>query len=156
MKKSIGTKTFLHEHIRYEIDMLFYSYLKLIDYLKIKDQLNINAFLEVFSFHARNLYDFFYRDNKKYSTDSRAYDFFNEKSDWLNILPEPSKSKQQVDKRIGKEIAHLTYKRINGTTPNKGWNSKLIFQDLIKLIKLFLEKLPEEFDGNSLLNKYKL
>ena len=59
MKKSIGTKTFLHEHIRYEIDMLFYSYLKLIDYLKIKDQLNINAFLEVFSFHARNLYDFF-------------------------------------------------------------------------------------------------
>ncbi|MBE3128417.1 MAG: hypothetical protein IMZ60_01930, partial [Actinobacteria bacterium] len=92
-------KAFLHEHIVYEIDMLYYSYSELINYSKIREQLNINVFLEDFSLHARNLYEFFYNKGKKYKTDSRAYDFFNKKSDWLNILPKSSISKQQVYER---------------------------------------------------------
>lgn len=153
-KKSINLtdeekRQFLEEHFSYEVIMLSFSANKLIEFNCIKDTYCTNMALETFLFHARNLMEFFYYD-KKYPTDARAYDFLKDKAEWEKIKPKETDSIEKIKDRSGKEIAHLTYKRIYGTPPEKKWDCSEIRKDILKIVNIFLDHLPEKYMGDRL------
>ena len=114
-----------------------------------EDRSFTNMGLETFLLHARNLREFFYGE-EKYPHDARAYHFFADKECWEKMRPDETDSIKDVAKRGNKELAHLTYKRISGTPPEKGWDCGKILSDLLGVVKVFLDKLPEKYSGNKL------
>jgi hypothetical protein len=149
-------KKFLEEHFSYEVEMLYFSVTKLIEFKQINDSGGINMALETFLLHARNLREFFYYDTKKFPTDARASDFFEEGNLWREIRPDETDSILKIKERVGKELAHLTYKRIYGTPPEKNWSCGETFKDLLKTVKIFLNNLPDKYKGDGLQNIKKL
>src|SRR5678816_3490620 len=70
-----------------------------------------NAVLESFTVHARVLLDFLF-DPKPRQDDVVAEDFFPETTKWVQIRGDIPPILQQVESRVGKEVAHLTYARL--------------------------------------------
>lgn len=115
----------------------------------LEDRNFTNMALETFLLHARNLREFFYGE-KQFQDDARAYQFFTDKECWKKIRPGETDSIKEVTKRGNKELAHLTYKRISGTPPEKGWDCRKIRSDFLEVVKVFLDKLPEKYSGKNL------
>lgn len=171
-------KNYLEEHFIYEVEMLCFSFARIIDSKQIdeepaqyslhstsistpwvaqhgeqaNDANNINMALETFLLHARNLKEFFYNDNKRYDTDARAWDFLEDKNLWQKLRPAEMGSMIQIRKRAGKELAHLSYKRIYGTPPEKNWNIGEILSELLKVVDIFLDHLSPKYFGDRLQN----
>ncbi len=171
-------KNYLEEHFIYEVEMLCFSFTRIIKFKKIdeepaqyspfstlvntpwvaqhtplaSDPNNINMALETFLLHARNLREFFYNDNKRYDTDARAWDFLEEKNLWQKLRPAEMESMIEIRERAGKELAHLSYKRIYGTPPEKSWNTGETLGDLLKVVGIFLEHLSPKYFGDRLQN----
>ncbi len=165
-------KVYLDEHFCYEVEMLLYSFEQLTKCTNIVKDCNLtsthistpnvgqfweqsrdgnfgNMALETFLLHARNLREFFYRDDKGGHDDARAFEVFKDKDPWRKIRPNETDSIKEVKKRANKELAHLTYKRISGTPPEKGWEYGKILSDLLGVIEVFLGKLPEKYSGEN-------
>jgi len=168
----------LEEHFIYEVEMLCFSFKRIIEFKKFdeepaqyspystlvntpwvaqhtplaSDPNNINMALETFLLHARNLREFFYNDNKRYDTDARAWDFLEEKNLWQKLRPAEMESMIEIRERAGKELAHLSYKRIYGTPPEKSWNTGETLSDLLKVVGIFLEHLSPKYFGDRLRN----
>ena len=83
------------------------------------DRIICNALLESFCIHARNIYDLLYR-NKKYPDDMNAVDYLDSSAQWLKIRPTNDGLEEDI-KRVSKEVAHLTKKRIGKTLDDKKW-----------------------------------
>jgi hypothetical protein len=83
----------------------------------------VNSDIESFTVHLRALLDFFYiAADKARADDIIAEHFFQDPEDWYRVRPQLSDSKlTSIRDRVGKEIAHLTYKRLFLTTPQKLW-----------------------------------
>jgi len=172
-------KNFLEEDFAYEVELLCFSFTKLIEFKNADgrypqsssyftdvstgwvppqyghqtvDRNNVNMALETFLLHARNLVEFFYTKHKKYSTDVRALDFFENKGSWIGSRPNLTGSLTKIRERAGKELAHLTYKRISGTPPEKDWSTGETVEDLVKVINIFLDRLPPKYIGERLRN----
>jgi len=145
-------KNYLNEHFVYETNALCYAKARLVEINESegRKQDEINMALESFLFHSRNLIEFFYydRDAKNYS---RAFHFIG-RGKWLEERPQKTKLIEEVKDRANKEIVHLTYDRILGTPPEKKWDWPDAFSDLLKVIKTFLDLLPEEYCGNGINN----
>src|SRR2546426_9248846 len=69
-----------------------------------------NAILESFTVHARALLDFLYAEHP-WSDDIIAEDFFTTPEQWVSVRGDMPPSLQEVNRRVGKEISHLTYAR---------------------------------------------
>lgn len=134
-------KEFLAEHFRYEVDMLCYSAYKL-EQIGGKIGADMNMALETFNLHARNLTEFFYHGSKKYQSDARAYDFFEDKKIWEAARPQKTSNIANLMTRTGREMAHLTYLRISGIPPEKSWHVDKLNYEILKVVKSFLENLP--------------
>ena len=80
-----------------------------------------NALLESFVIHVRALVDFFYPPANAKPDDVFAIDFFDDPAEWEGIRPPLSENLQRGRARAHKEIAHLTYARLDVTPEAKSW-----------------------------------
>lgn len=109
-----------------------------------------DAMLETLLLHARNLVEFFYKDEKSIKTDALALEFFGSRSDWIGLRPKITDSLKEIRRRAGKELAHLTYKRIARNSPQKDWNTKKIMDDLLKVVYTYLREVPSKYKGEEI------
>ena len=102
-----------------------------------------NAVLEAFTIHVRGIVDFLYSDNPR-PNDVVAQDFLPSTIDWQRVRVAPTPALELARKRAGKEVAHLTYGRLNVTPDTKPWPFLEIAQDVSKVLSVFLRHVPEE------------
>jgi hypothetical protein len=121
------------EHLLYEIDMLN----KTAKFYPGCDQVVINMRIESFGAHLRNLIDFFYNNTPR-SDDVVATDFFSDESAGMPLIPIISETLNRAKIRVGKELGHLTTKRIHGYAPEKEWDFAGLTNEINALLKVFI------------------
>src|SRR5688572_13729148 len=87
----------------------------------VTDDVLKNALLESFTIHIRALLAFLY-DDQPHRNDVIADDFV---SDWSSQRPPMPKALEKAHRRVGKEIAHLTYDRLSLTQEAKRWQIEI-------------------------------
>ena len=103
-----------------------------------------NAIVESFALHTRNLIDFFYGDPRR-PTKRRGKDdvvaghFFSDPYRWQRARPRQSSLLRRAEKRADKEIAHLTYGRLDVEQQEKPWPASDIVADLGAVLDAFGE-----------------
>ncbi len=107
-----------------------------------------NAFLESFTVHVRALLQFVAPTSPK-PDDVLAEDFFDSREAWLQIRGELPAVLADVNRRVGKEIAHLTYARQKVTPEAKNWDVRAIWEALGELLQRFAEHALAERLGSS-------
>lgn len=131
-------KAFSEEHLYYEIWMLNETS-RLFDSNTVKN----NAIIESFGIHARVLLDFLYKTTGL-PDDTLAVDFFDDPTEWKKNIEEKSEVLDNLKTRVGKEIAHLTYKRLEVTPEEKDWDRPQIGEEINEIFKKFLELVSED------------
>ncbi len=137
------------EHLLYEFGMLRETAQKLGNRHHSDDGIVENALLESFTVHARTLLDFFYGERRK-PDDALAADFFDGNI-WERSRPKLSGRLGEVNRRVGKEIAHLTYYRANVPRDAKGWQIIPMYLELASVVSLFVRLVPEQAVGREFL-----
>ena len=107
-----------------------------------------NAVLESFTLHARALLDFLYSEKPK-ADDVLADDYFDDPVQWSSVKPEKTETLKMVHTRVGKEIAHLTYARLDINTKAKQWQFAQIANDLNTVFGQFLTSVEKDKLGPS-------
>lgn len=102
-----------------------------------------NAALESFTLHARTLLDFLYAD-KPQADDVIAEDYFDVPAQWLTIRPTKTETLGAIHKRVGKEVAHLTYVRLGVTAEAKQWPFGQIAHDINIALNAFLSNVSKD------------
>jgi len=130
-------KAFAEEHLAYEIIMLQFAKQELsqVNHCQFKK----SAFLECFTIHLRALIDFLWKQTDMRKDDAIASDFFTSATLWEKIRPEMPLDLEPARSRTNKEIAHLTYARMDVTSETKGWNFKKMTKAVLRVIKLFVD-----------------
>jgi hypothetical protein len=105
-----------------------------------------NSLLEAFAIHVRALIGSFYSEKPR-PDDIIAEDFFTNPGEWQKIRPLKTGLLNKAKTRADKEVAHLTYTRLDITPEDKHWDFAKICNDLQVLINLFLNTIPLEFLG---------
>ena len=124
-------------HLFYEIQMLRGT----CQYLALsKDQFTTNVCIESFTSHARALLHFLYPEGKIDADDVLAEDFFDDRAQWEKArgLKMPA-ALEKIRSRVGKEIVHLTFSRLNVRAETKGWDVVAITGQLNAKLKTFAE-----------------
>lgn len=147
-------RDYLKEHFIYEVDMLMFSFSRLAELLKTRNEgENLgskNMMLEDFVLHARNLRNFFYGPEKK--EDAVAKHFVEDIIRW-------SKAKRKERKRPGiieiynrasKELAHLTYKRKCEVSEKKNWTCSTILREILEVVDGFIDCVRKEYMSDEL------
>lgn len=142
-------KKFLNEHFCYEVEMLYSAVVSLKYYSIATSRRGTNISLENFLFHGRNLLEFFYYKPKNNYAKATHY---IESDKWQQTRPEKTKNIIELERRISKEVVHLTFDRISGAPPEKQWDWPSCFNDLLAVIKIFLNLLPNQFDGTEIID----
>ncbi|HHT9133569.1 MAG TPA: hypothetical protein ACFYD2_01580 [Candidatus Avalokitesvara rifleensis] len=130
------------EHLLYEIAMLLGTALDLVNPASNKWTVsNANALIESFTIHARILLDFLYSNNPQ-PDDVIAEDFFDDASVWLEQRQAKTRLLTTIHKRVGKEVAHLTYARLAVTPEDKKWHFPAITKEIDEVLRTFLRLVP--------------
>jgi hypothetical protein len=106
---------------------------------EVADLSGRNADIDSFAIHARVLVDFFFGGRE--GEDAIAADFFNTDADWYAVRPKQSGILKRVNTRVGKEIAHLSYRRKD---PAQAWSYSLVWGELAKVIEAFVDNVPDD------------
>jgi hypothetical protein len=101
-----------------------------------------NALLESFTVHSRLLLDFFFDDKPRHDDEVVADDFFGCEGKWPGMRGTMPPILQTVDRRVGKEVAHLTYSRLDVTPDEKLWTFPAIVQAIEKVWNTFITQVP--------------
>src|SRR5204862_6642797 len=98
-----------------------------------------NALLESFGVHNRNLIDFLWLDRPMKDTDAIA-------RDWIEGWepPEMSERLANVKDRVGKEMVHLSYNRLDVPEDEKGWTVLGIGPEVIGGFGRFATQVPDD------------
>lgn len=143
-------KAFAEEHLSYEVNMLINTAQILSQ--PINQQFVVNAFLESFTIHLRALIDFIWEPANLRKNDAIASDFFKSKETWEIIRPDFPSVLEPTRSRTGKEIAHLTYSRMDVTPEIKGCNIAEITRAILHALNIFAENAEQVRIGNALKN----
>jgi hypothetical protein len=106
-----------------------------------------NALIEFFVIHVRAVMDFLYAD-KPQSDDVIAEDYFDDPEQWAKHRPELSQLLIHAKRRAGKEVAHLTYARLDVTPETKPWQFVEIANEISTALQAFLAKVPRNKLGS--------
>ena len=98
-----------------------------------------NALLESFGIHNRNLIDFLWLEVPMQRTDAIA-------RDWIERWEAPAMSERlaNVKDRVGKEMVHLSYKRLDVSEDAKGWTVLGIGPEVIGAFVKFATEVPAD------------
>lgn len=105
-----------------------------------------NALLESFTIHARALQEFLYAERAQ-PDDVIAEDFFVSPNVWRDARSEPPSVLEWVRRRVGKEVAHLTYARLVVTPEEKPWPFLEIAQAYDAAVQKFIGLVPRNLLG---------
>jgi hypothetical protein len=147
------------EHLAYEIEMLYRALAELEALERAKhdgavSQITKSALFESWAVHSRVLREFlFSRSDQARSDDVLAQDFFND-TEWEDIRPEPSAALEQGARRVGKEIAHLTYTRNQVKPEDRGWPVGPTTHELTTALRLFVHSAPENRLPRDLIDRF--
>ena len=142
-QRSDGELREAYKHLHYELDMLRGTARLLARGVHSGDSvLPRNSVSGVLYLHARALLDFLY-DQSPRSDDVVASDYFTDPQDWISKRPAMSSTLTQVDHRVGKEIAHLTYVRSEVTDEMKNWPFIEIANDVKRVLAVFVDAVPK-------------
>jgi hypothetical protein len=134
-----------HEHLVYEVAMLSHAVDKFAN-KQLSDQ-DHNAFLESFAIHVRCLRDFLWGLRKKNNPqDAAAFDFCDP-GVWDQArppLPDALRAIEGDRRRIGREIVHLTYHRLDIEAETKDWDLTALMAGIAKGLHKFAEVAREE------------
>jgi hypothetical protein len=108
------------EHLEYEFWMLTAVAEAMASGISSQGWLT-NALLESFVIHFRALVDFFYPPPNPKSDDIQAAHYFDDPTEWELMRPPLSDELKRGRARAHKEIAHLTYARLEVTRDTKPW-----------------------------------
>jgi hypothetical protein len=102
-----------------------------------------NALLESFLIHYRNLFDFFYPENKRrLAFDVAATDYVPGRHRWRNSRPKADiKSTVENRERVNCLLAHLTLRRLK--YKNRSWPDKKMASAIEEMIEAFVQALPQ-------------
>jgi len=104
-----------------------------------------NAALESYLIHGRNVLDFFFADTRQpWPDDVIAEDFLEDPDRWRRERGAMVPVLGPLNRRVGKEIAHLTYERLNVTEEAKAWPFLDIALEVEALRDTFLSIVPGE------------
>lgn len=135
------------EHIYYEMMMFHYTtetLRRIVDQSNVDIQL-VNAVLESWSMHLRNLLTFFYTPrNKRYKDDVLAVDYVSSLSTFRNNRTKV-KTFSNIKKRVAKQFAHLTYHRNVYNQKTKVWQFARTYAQMHPTMVAFYETLPEPY-----------
>lgn len=97
-----------------------------------------NALLESFGIHNRNLIDFLWLDRPMKATDAVA-------RDWIGgwTAPKMSERLAGVKNRVGKEMVHLSYNRLDVPEDEMGWTVLGIGPEVIGAFAKFATEVPD-------------
>jgi len=134
-------RSFAREHLVYEVWMLGGLTDRLLEVLEHDervgerdldwlDMVTRNALVEAFTIHARLLIHFLYEPSQVRADDALARHYVQE-GEWTP--PELTGELEQVGRRVGKGVAHLTYDRLLVTEETKGWRYGRIWEDATAL-----------------------
>lgn len=77
-----------------------------------------------------------------------AEDYLEEPSFWTSRRPPKSDALAEVHRRVGKEVAHLTYRRLD-VAGGHPWKFVDLAEEIEKVYKLFLDAAPRERTGSA-------
>lgn len=132
-------RRFAEEHLLYEAGMLYEVTVKLMNRHHKDDLIAENALLESFGIHSRNLIDFLWLDKPMKDTDAIASDYVGE---WK--APAMSERLSKVKGRVGKEMVHLSYSRLDVSEDEKGWQVLGIGPEITSAFGAFVTAVPSE------------
>jgi hypothetical protein len=130
----------LSEHLQYEVWMTFALIELLLGwaYWDPRHQVALNAQIEAFTIHVRQLIGFLWLERAR-KGDALAADYFAP-GEWEQLRPErPPAIDEAVYRKIGWGVAHLTYGRARGTPADKQWRFLEIGQALAPAVLCFLD-----------------
>ena len=128
------------EHLQYEISMLQSMANGIASGVAGQGPI-ANALIESFVIHVRNMLDFLYAEDPR-PDDVIAEDFFDTREQWTKDRPALSQLLSGVKWRAGKEVAHLTYARLDVTPIGKPWRFVEIANEIAAVISMFSDKVP--------------
>ena len=101
-----------------------------------------DALIESWTIHVRNMMHFL-RAAKPQPDDILARDFFTA-SEWKGLLPRRPRDdfEREIDRRINKEVVHLTYARTKVTGEKKQWRLSAITAKVGDELRIFINNVP--------------
>jgi hypothetical protein len=133
----------LSHHLLYEIEMLHdsYSYLATIFTMPSQERPRrlINALLESWALHVRNLLSFLYDDRPSKGA-AIAGDFVD---DWVAIRGAKPDVLRVAHLKASKEMAHILWHRIQLDDDQKLWHTEPIVLELGAALRSFLKAAPD-------------
>jgi hypothetical protein len=134
-----------HEHLVYEAAMLSHAVDRFASN-QLSDQ-DHNAFLESSAIHVRCLRDFLWGSRKKNEPeDAFAFDFCDP-GVWEQARPPLADALRAIEgdrRRIGREIVHLTYYRLDIGVETKDWDLSALIAAITKGLHTFAEVAKED------------
>jgi hypothetical protein len=106
-----------------------------------------NALLESFVIHVRVHLEFLYAKGANHDAVIAA-DYFPSSNHWEKLRPALSDTLKKARIRAHKELAHLTYARLNVTPETKPWAFIEIANQIHKVMDIFLENVPKHLLGD--------
>ena len=100
-----------------------------------------NAALESFTLPGRVLLDFLFAQ-KPWADDAIAEDFFEPPEDWARVRGEMPPVLKDLNSRVGKEVAHLTYARLLVGPDQKPWPFLAIESAMETVMARFVDHVP--------------
>lgn len=132
-------RRFAEEHLLYKSGMLYEVTGKLMNRHHEDDLVVENALLESLGVHSRNLIDFLWLDKPMKDTDAIASDYVD---DWK--APAMSERLSEIKGRVGKEMVHLSYNRLDVPEDEKGWQVLGIGPEIIGAFGKFATEVPAD------------
>ena len=123
-------------HLFYEIWM-FYETAGILKRDPQNNAVFTNVHLESFAIHSRVLLDFFYNEPKQ--DDVVAIHYIK---NWKDLCPAIGDDLKKISPRVGKEVAHLTYARLQVTPEAKSWDTRAVEREMELVIKKFQSNAP--------------
>lgn len=136
------------KHVAYEIERLYGALYDLDALLRARyggadtSLWTHDALIESWTIHVRNMMHFL-RAAKPQPDDVLARDFFTG-AEWQKLLPRRPRddAEKHIDRRINKDIVHLTYARTKVTPQTKSWQVGAITTKVGAELQIFLNHVP--------------
>jgi hypothetical protein len=134
-------------HLHYEIAMLMSLAQGLASGIAGQGTI-ANALIESFVVHLRCVLDFLYASSKRRDDDVVAQDYFDEPATWETLRPAISTKLSKARNRAGKEMAHLTYARLEVTPEAKPWPFVELTSEISEVLGIFLKNVDQNTLGD--------
>jgi hypothetical protein len=145
--RSEGERREASEHLHYEFWMLV-SLARILSSGSLGPGVISNGLIESFTIHARLLLDFFFDQNPR-PDDVVATHYITDLAAWEKYRGDQSDLLKKLDTRVGKEIAHLTYGRLDIAPQEKAYDFIAIAKELYSLMEHFKECADQDMLGDS-------